>query len=110
MTASTDPAAQSPASTLARRSPFCAPTEPRGRCHASLEGSVPEWLRGTLLRTAPALGAPTPWAPKHLFDGLALSFGFELGGHDVPMTWAMVDSDLARAAQTGEVPFLMFGT
>src|SRR5260221_382539 len=86
---------------LSQRAPFCGPSEPRGSARATLDGRLPSWLRGTVLRSAPMLDARSKWAPTHLFDGLALLFGLQVGGADVALTWSLLDSEVARAGRSG---------
>lgn len=46
---------------------------------AVVEGAMPAWLRGRLVRTAPALFAHGSWAAQHWFDGLGMLYAIEIG-------------------------------
>jgi carotenoid cleavage dioxygenase-like enzyme len=100
----------SEAARVAMHSPFRGPAEPTGRARATWQGKLPDWLKGTVLRSAPMLGARTKWAPTHLFDGLSLLFGFDVGGPEVSLSWSLLRSDVARAAESGRVPRQNFAT
>ena len=100
----------SAAAELAKRAPFAGPSEDDGTARARVVGTLPEWLRGTLVRTAPMFGASLPWEPTHLFDALALAFAVDLGGPEMTLRWARIDSDTARAARNGRVPRAHFKT
>ena len=100
----------SAAAVLATRVPFQGPREEVGAVHVPLEGKLPDWLRGTLLRTAPMFGAKGVWQPSHWFDALALIFGVELGGPEVTLRWARSESNTSRAARAGRVPVMSFAT
>src|SRR4051812_7959518 len=41
-----------------------------------VEGQLPSWLRGDLVRTAPAIFEQGSWSAQHWFDGLCLIYGF----------------------------------
>ena len=63
-----------------------------------VEGTLPSWLNGTLLRTGPSkfeVGARTY---NHWFDGLAMlhRFAFEDGG----VTYAIIDAGSSMGAST----------
>lgn len=45
----------------------------------ALEGRLPAWLKGQLVRTAPAAFQRGPHAVQHWFDAHGLIYGFELG-------------------------------
>jgi beta,beta-carotene 9',10'-dioxygenase len=45
----------------------------------TVTGALPEWLRGQLVRTAPAVLETGAYRARHWFDGLALVYGFSLG-------------------------------
>ncbi|WP_394833097.1 carotenoid oxygenase family protein [Pendulispora rubella] len=98
------------AAELAKRAPFVGPSEDDGSARARVTGTLPEWLRGTLVRTAPMFGASLPWEPTHLFDAVALAYGIDVGGPEATLHWARIDSETARAARTGRVPSAQFQT
>jgi carotenoid cleavage dioxygenase-like enzyme len=72
---------------------------------------MPEWLRGDLVRVAPAFGATPNWAPAHWFDALGLAFGFVLdGGERVDLRWAAFECEMATAAASGKVDLAQFAS
>lgn len=52
-------------------------TEERSRVALPVSGALPDWLRGTLLRTGPALFEINGQAYRHWFDGLAMLYRFD---------------------------------
>jgi beta,beta-carotene 9',10'-dioxygenase len=58
------------------RAPFRWTRRDRQTLPVRIEGSVPSWLTGELVRTAPAVFAQGSWRAEHWFDGLALIYGF----------------------------------
>src|SRR5262245_39121431 len=84
-------------------------TEQLFETNAAVEGRVPEWLTGTLMRTAPAIFATSAWRADHWFDGLGMmfSFGFEAGR--VGVVERRLERVLARSAGAGEVDVSTFG-
>jgi beta,beta-carotene 9',10'-dioxygenase len=49
------------------------------RLPVTVRGTLPRWLRGQLVRTAPAIFAQGQFRARHWFDGLALLYGFSFG-------------------------------
>jgi beta,beta-carotene 9',10'-dioxygenase len=92
-----------PTRTTVRSGPF--------EAEAVVRGAVPAWLRGRLVRTAPAIFSEQGWHARHWFDGLGMLYAFEIGADGV-IVWRqrLLDSDTARAATRGAVPFAQFGT
>ncbi len=78
---------------------------------ARVEGAFPDWLRGRLVRTAPALFERSGWAARHWFDALGQLYAFAIEG-PARVSWAqrLLDSDVARAALRGQAPYAAFGT
>ncbi len=68
-----------------------------------LQGRVPEWLSGTLVRVTPAQldvgGAPM----RHWFDGLAMLNAFGLEDGNVSYGSRYLDTDTNRRARAGEL-------
>ncbi len=58
------------------RPPFRWSKRDQATLPVTLEGKLPEWLRGDLLRTAPALLEEGSFRANHWFDGLALLYSF----------------------------------
>jgi carotenoid cleavage dioxygenase-like enzyme len=76
---------------------------------AAVEGRWPQWLRGTLMRTAPALFEVGAWRADHWFDGLAMMFSFTVSPDGVRFGQRLLDSYVARAAKKGRVDVSTFG-
>jgi carotenoid cleavage dioxygenase-like enzyme len=75
-----------------------------------LEGELPGWLAGSLLRTGPArwdLGAQTV---NHWFDGLAMLHRFTIAGGSVSYANRFLRSKAFEAAQDGTIGFSEFAT
>lgn len=105
------PSLDEAAARLAERPPFRSPGQPRGSERAKLAGQYPEWLRGELVRLAPAIGATPKWAPAHWFDALGMAFGFSLQGEsELQLRWAVLECAMASAAISGKVPMAHFAS
>jgi len=77
----------------------------------SLEGKLPEWLRGSLIRTGPAKWEVGAQQMRHWFDGFAMlhRFGFEAG--KVSYASRFLETRAYRAAkQNGEITYSEFAT
>jgi beta,beta-carotene 9',10'-dioxygenase len=75
-----------------------------------LEGELPGWLAGSLLRTGPArwdLGSQTV---NHWFDGLAMLHRFTIAGGKVSYANRFLRSKAFEAAQGGKIGFAEFAT
>jgi carotenoid cleavage dioxygenase-like enzyme len=77
---------------------------------ASVRGALPDWLRGDLVRTAPALFASGDWRAAHWFDGLCLIYAFRLGEGGVRYAQQPLDSDVRRRLAAGFDDTPSFGT
>lgn len=79
-----------------------------------VHGSLPAWLRGQLVRTAPALFAEGSWQAAHWFDGLGLLYGFSLGDPTAPagvrFTQRALDCAAARELRAGKAKTATFDT
>ncbi|CAN5511897.1 carotenoid oxygenase family protein [soil metagenome] len=51
----------------------------KAHARATIRGAVPSWLRGDLVRTAPACFAEGKWRARHWFDGLGVLYAFRIG-------------------------------
>jgi carotenoid cleavage dioxygenase-like enzyme len=96
---------------LATRAPFRA-READERVHeATVRGALPEWLRGDLVRCAPAGFARGEWRAHHWFDALGLLYSFRVSGAGVSYRQRMMASDTAREIEQGrKSPRGSFGT
>lgn len=72
------PLDSAPRSSLHDRVPFHPPAREQSGTELTVEGQVPAWLSGDLIRTCPAVFEKGPWRARHLFDGLGMLYGFEL--------------------------------
>ncbi len=76
-----------------------------------VQGSLPEWLTGSLVRVAPAqwdLGESTV---RHWFDGQAMLHNFEISGGQVSYANRFLDTKQRRAVQeTGKIAYSEFAT
>ena len=64
------------------RAPFLLGTEEPLDVQATLEGSLPPWLKGALVRTCPAVFHTDSWKADHWFDGLGMLYAFRIAGPD----------------------------
>jgi carotenoid cleavage dioxygenase-like enzyme len=74
-----------------------------------MEGTLPEWLKGDLVRTAPAVFSSGSWRANHWFDGLGLIYGFSLGP-DVSFRQRLLESDTLQDVSAGRNSHMTFGT
>lgn len=81
---------------------------------AILEGSLPSWLAGDLVRTAPALfdrrAGARPYRAAHWFDALGLVYRFGIHEGRVRFDARLLESDVERASRTGAMPTASFGS
>ena len=59
-------------------------------------GVLPAWLRGQLVRLAPAVFEAGAWRAAHLFDALGLVYGFTFDGQNVSFGQCLLKSDFAQ--------------
>jgi beta,beta-carotene 9',10'-dioxygenase len=76
-----------------------------------VEGSLPGWLTGTLLRTGPAKFEVGDRPVRHLFDGLAMLHSFSFDGERVGYANRYLESRAYRAAsERGQIEYREFAT
>jgi beta,beta-carotene 9',10'-dioxygenase len=76
-----------------------------------VEGSLPAWLAGTLLRTGPAKFEVGPRSYRHWFDGLAMLHRFSFAGGKVGYANRFVESRAYQAAcAEGRIAYSEFAT
>jgi len=75
-----------------------------------IRGTVPAWLRGDLVRTAPALFEQNGWRADHWFDGLGLLYGFRFEASGVSFRQQLLASQVAADAAQGRSRLASFGT
>ncbi len=76
-----------------------------------LQGELPAWLTGSLVRTGPAKWEVGSRSMNHWFDGLAMLHRFGIAGGSVSYASRFLESNAYRAAQrTGEIAYSEFAT
>jgi beta,beta-carotene 9',10'-dioxygenase len=81
----------------------------RTEAEVTLTGSLPPWLRGRLVRTAPAVFRLNRFQVEHWFDGLGMFYSFELG--DAPrFRQRLLESEAKADAERGTFSVATFGT
>ncbi|HEY1099630.1 MAG TPA: carotenoid oxygenase family protein, partial [Myxococcota bacterium] len=87
---------------LATRAPFRVDLG-REAVAVTVDGVVPAWLRGRLVRTAPAVFAQGSWQAEHWFDALGMVYGFTIDDDGIGFVQRQLASDTARdpARSTG---------
>ncbi|HAA16623.1 MAG TPA: beta-carotene 15,15'-monooxygenase [Cytophagales bacterium] len=76
-----------------------------------IEGTLPSWLSGTLIRTAPARFEVGDNSYNHWFDGLCMLHKFSFQGDTVSYANKFLDSGTYRAnMQKGRIVYGEFGT
>jgi carotenoid cleavage dioxygenase-like enzyme len=76
-----------------------------------VDGALPEWLAGALIRTGPAKWEVGARTMNHWFDGLAMLHRFEIEGGRVSYASRFLETRAYRAARdTGEISFSEFAT
>lgn len=76
-----------------------------------LEGALPQWLRGSLLRTGPARWEVGGRTMNHWFDGFAMLHRFGIADGTVSYANRFLRSRAYRAAEeTGEISYHEFAT
>lgn len=90
--------------------PFRRSSECREAVPARIEGSMPGWLRGTVVRTCPAVFDTAGWHAQHWFDGLCMLYAFRIGAAGVDFRSRLLESAAARDAWHGKAHLGSFGT
>jgi beta,beta-carotene 9',10'-dioxygenase len=76
-----------------------------------VEGKLPSWLQGTLLRTGPSKFEVGDRTYNHWFDGLAMLHRFAFANGAVTYASRFLESDAFRAAEnTGKISYAEFAT
>ena len=75
-----------------------------------LEGELPSWLGGSLLRTGPARWDLGQQTVNHWFDGLAMLHRFTIAGGRVSYANRFLRSKAFEAAKDGRIGLAEFGT
>jgi carotenoid cleavage dioxygenase-like enzyme len=90
--------------------PFRRSAENHAALPAKIEGTIPDWLRGEVVRTCPAVFATQGWQAQHWFDGLGMIYAFRIGDSAVNFQSRLLDSETARDAWRGKATRGSFGT
>jgi beta,beta-carotene 9',10'-dioxygenase len=85
-----------------------APREPH-ELPVRVRGALPQWLRGKLVRVAPALFDHGRFAAEHWFDGHGLVYGFEIGSR-VRYQQHLLESRALAAVEAGRADVATFDT
>lgn len=75
-----------------------------------VEGSIPEWLGGTLLRNGPARFEVGERKLRHWFDGLAMLHRFSFDGGEVSYANRYLRGRAFAAAEEGRIEYSEFAT
>ncbi len=78
---------------------------------ATVEGRIPNWLRGRLIRTAPAVFDFDNWHADHWFDALGMLYSFNIGA-DGTVHWMqrLLECEFNRSILRGRNELGAFGT
>ena len=90
--------------------PFRRSPEIQAGIPAKIDGTIPEWLRGEVVRTCPAVFETSGWRAQHWFDGLGMIYAFRIGNLGVDFRSRLLDSETARDAWQGKANLGSFGT
>jgi len=96
--------------TIESVSPFRRSPDVRDAAGAVVTGALPEWLRGELVRTCPAVFEGAHWRAGHWFDGLCQIYAFRIAGSSVRFQSRLLESDAAREIAAGPARMGSFGT
>jgi beta,beta-carotene 9',10'-dioxygenase len=100
----------SPTRSIETLSPFRhSPERPAG-IPAKITGTIPDWLRGEVVRTCPAVFETSGWRAQHWFDGLGMIYAFRIGDSAIDFRSRLLDSEAARDAWRGKANLGSFGT
>lgn len=75
-----------------------------------VEGAVPSWLSGTLVRNGPARFRLEDKTLNHWFDGLAMLHKFDIADGRVSYANKFLDTPARRAAKDGKMTYSEFAT
>jgi len=100
----------SPTRSIESVSPFRRSPENHAQVPAQIAGKIPDWLRGEVVRTCPAVFETTGWRAQHWFDGLGMIYAFRIGDSAIDFRSRLLDSETARDAWRGKANLGSFGT
>jgi beta,beta-carotene 9',10'-dioxygenase len=96
--------------TIETVSPFRRSPEVRDATEAVVTGNPPDWLRGELVRTCPAVFEGSAWRACHWFDGLGLIYAFRVGQSSIAFQSRLLESEAANQIARGPALLGSFGT
>lgn len=96
--------------TIETMAPFRRSREQRSAIAARVDGAVPDWLRGEVVRTCPAVFDTAGWHARHWFDGLCMLYAWRIGAGGVDFRSRLLESEAARDAWQGKARLGSFGT
>ncbi|MBL8272025.1 carotenoid oxygenase family protein [Steroidobacter sp.] len=103
-------AAISPTRSIETLAPFRRSSEHPAAVPTKISGNIPDWLRGEVIRTCPAVFETNGWRAQHWFDGLGMIYAFRIGDSVVDFRSRLLDSEVARDAWHGKANLGSFGT
>jgi beta,beta-carotene 9',10'-dioxygenase len=78
---------------------------------AEVRGVIPAWLRGRLIRTAPAIFEFDSWQAEHWFDALGMLYSFDIGANGrVHWMQRLLECEFNRSVLHGSDDLASFGT
>jgi beta,beta-carotene 9',10'-dioxygenase len=90
---------------------FDAPTPEIALDDLPVQGRIPDWLTGTLLRNGPGTLRVGEQRYRHWFDGLAMLHKFSFSGGSVAYANKFLDTQAYRAAEkSGQISYSEFAT
>jgi carotenoid cleavage dioxygenase-like enzyme len=101
---------------LAARAPFRSRAEDGPiALEAEVRGTLPAWLAGDLVRTAPAVfdrvgPEGRVFRAEHWFDALGILFGFRIEEGKVRFRQRLMETEVEAASRTGDMPTASFGS
>lgn len=90
--------------------PFRRSSEVHDATEATITGEVPDWLRGELVRTCPAVFQARQWQASHWFDGLGMIYAFRVGDSSVRFQSRLLENEAAAEIARGPTSLGSFGT
>ena len=90
--------------------PFRRSTAQHAPLPAHLAGHIPDWLRGEVVRTCPAVFETPGWRAAHWFDGLCMLYAFRITDGGIDFRSRLLDSEAARDAWQGRTLLGSYGT
>lgn len=90
-------------------SPFRRPPTHAGSYPTQWKGVPPAWLRGSAVRTCPAVFHTAKWESQHWFDALGAMFAFRIAPQP-RLDWRVLECEMSRLAHRGRAVLATFGT